>query len=144
MWISFTTWSFHLPITVIFSKKLGYKSLATCLRETSAVQFVSQSILKNQTKAVLQSKPYSFLGGGVGGHLQHAKIPGPRIKPMPQQQPKPLQGQHQILNPLYREFPNLYSHLAFFCLSYLTSVLLLLRALLINHLTNNFHIRLCS
>ena len=32
--------------------------------------------------------------------LQHAEVPGPGIKPMPQQQPKPLQWQHEILSPL--------------------------------------------
>ena len=32
------------------------------------------------------------------GHIHDVKVPGSGIKPGPQQQPKPLQRQHQILN----------------------------------------------
>ena len=41
-----------------------------------------------------------FWGGGVGGlHPWHTEVPRPGVEPMPQQRPKPLQGQYQILNP---------------------------------------------
>ena len=35
-----------------------------------------------------------------GFTLWHVEVPGPGIKPVPQQQPKPLKWHHQILNPL--------------------------------------------
>ena len=41
---------------------------------------------------------FKFILGGLC--LQHVEVPGPGIKPMTKQWPKPLQWQHQILNPL--------------------------------------------
>ena len=55
-------------------------------------------------------------------HSWHAEIPGPGIKPGPQQWPEPLQWQHWVLNPLcqkgtpIRSFQFSRSHqLTFFC-----------------------------
>ena len=47
--------------------------------------------------------PFGCGGEGGGGHrlhLWHMEVPGPGIEPAPQQQPKPLQSQCQIFNPL--------------------------------------------
>ena len=38
-----------------------------------------------------------------GTHLWHVEVLGPRIEPLPQQRPEPLEWQHWILNPLHHK-----------------------------------------
>ena len=52
---------------------------------------------------------------GFFPHLQHMEVPGPGIEPKPQQWPKALQWQCQILNPLHhKRTPCLFGVLGFF------------------------------
>ena len=102
-----------IPPKVIFERKIKCKH-SHCLWLKKIKTFT----ILNQTTSGAQ---VSYLCFWLC--LWHVGVPGPRIKPVPQQWPKPLQWHHQILNLLcHKGTPksviftstSIYSH--FFCL----------------------------
>ena len=84
------------------------------------IRFVSAA----PPRELLDALFLSLFGGGGRGRQAcgREEVPGPGIKPSPQQQPELLQSEHQILNSLNHKttpgFIILYSFLLYSLLSY--------------------------